>query len=354
MARALLTHDGITQTLDAWAAQLGLSISAIYLRRKQGLSVAEILAPSVRKKREVWPSCGEIGCGNAAQSRTMPLCNRHVREAREKPGAKCQRCKTFPPRADGGACLNCRKTLARRRKTPAALGDCRHPNCLLRAHDPRGYCDRHISDAPVTPKAAPKKKCSKCEKSAVTTRGGGLCAQHRDEAEQSGTLPASHRAAHLLGAYRPLLPVEHRRGGSCSADNCPRRAAATGLCWKHWREKNKVPNCANCHERQANGLKGKARYCERCNSYRREHGKLPPPASLARKKKIACSVPGCGKKVFGHGLCNGHWQRRRHGKSILTPLRRRRMQPKPHEAMALIGGVYDPESDTWEFPGEPK
>lgn len=353
MPRALLTYDGITQTLDAWAAQLGLSISAIYLRRGQGLSVAEILAPPIRKKREVWPACTAIGCGNAAQSRTMPLCNRHVREAREKPGPKCPRCKTFPSRAGNKVCLNCLKTLERRRKKPATRGMCKHEGCPLRAQHPNGRCEHHVNEAPRhAARPPPKRRCSKCDRASVTTRGDGLCAQHKDEAERSGTLPDSRRGAHLLGAYRPALPIAHRRGGACSAENCPRKAAAAGLCWRHWREKNKIPNCAHCHTRQASGMKGKARYCERCNSYRREHGKLPPAASLAKKKKIACSVPGCGRKVYGHGLCSGHYQRRRHGKSILTPLRRRRMPPKAKDVLAMAGGEYDPEHDTWEFPEE--
>lgn len=322
MTLALLTHNGVTQPIDAWAAQLGVSVSLLYAKRKSGLPVAQILAPPKRKRRgkAVWPSCTAIGCDGAAQSHTMLLCNRHVREARETPGPKCPRCKTFPPRVNGAICLRCARVVERRRKKPASRGNCPHPGCWRRAHHPNGYCEHHVDDAPrKTQSREPKRRCSRCGLSAVTTRGGGLCARHLAEAEQTGTLPPSRRGLHLIGSYRPVLPKEHRRGGSCSIAQCPRKAASTGLCWKHWREARNVPLCANCHVRQASGLRGKNRYCERCNSYRREHGRLPPARSLAKTKRIACSVPECGRSVYAHGLCSGHYQRQRHGRPILNP-----------------------------------
>ena len=44
-----LTHDGRTQTVDAWADEVGITRGTIYARLKDGLPVGDVLAKGRRK-----------------------------------------------------------------------------------------------------------------------------------------------------------------------------------------------------------------------------------------------------------------------------------------------------------------
>lgn len=58
-----------------------------------------------------------------------------------------------------------------------------------------------------------------------------------------------------------------------------------------------------------------------------------------------CEVTGCDRKHFGGGLCNAHYQRKRRGKSLDTPLRFNR--PNGQTEIRKAGKKHCPSCDRW-------
>lgn len=166
----------------------------------------------------------------------------------------------------------------------------------------------------------------------------GLCQRHYKlewRASRLGEYP-------LLGEEQARRRNEARRSGRqtrlCARSGCWRLADRRGLCALHYKEeaaagtlppsrktvglkpsaRHPREECRNCHRLEVVSRSG---YCARCRKHRRTHGRWP--AQKAPREKVGahrCSVPGCGRQVTARGLCASHYERRRRGSELATPV----------------------------------